>query len=68
MNTKLTTPQARYLKHSGNLIDVKVTIRIVDNEPVIYIRDSEIRSFSQAIGYLQRIVESEMVNYQSKDE
>lgn len=53
--------EARYLKHMGQLIDVKVTIKIRDKQPVIYIRDLELYSFTQARMYLQSIAETELV-------
>lgn len=53
--------QAKYLKHVGNEIDVKVTIRKVDGDVVIYIRDSEFFSFQSALKYLQQIVTNELI-------
>ncbi len=50
-----------YLKHCGKLIDVKVTIDIVDNQPVIYIRDYEFTDYDRALKFLGQIAENEMV-------
>lgn len=59
--------EARYLKHSGDLIDVKVSIKIVGNDVVIYIRDSEFIDFKKALAYLRHIAENEIVPEKSLD-
>ncbi len=56
----ITFTDAKYLKHSGNEIDVKVTIRIIDGFPTIYIRDHELSDFKQALRLLQRIALEEL--------
>jgi hypothetical protein len=53
----------KYLKHCGELIGVKVTIRIVDGYPMIYIRDLEFTDYNRALQYLRHIAESECVLY-----
>jgi hypothetical protein len=58
--TPITLPEAIYLKHSGTINDIKVTIRIVDKFPVIFIRDLEVRTFGRALVHLQHIVENEI--------
>lgn len=59
----LSISQARYLKHSGKEIDVKVTIKIRAGSPVIYIRDFEFFTFHKALLFLRHIVETELVSY-----
>ncbi len=54
------TIKAHYLKHAGSQIDVKVSIRMIDDQMVIYIRDSEFYSFESALKYLQAIASHEM--------
>jgi len=49
-----------YLKHSGMELDVKITIRKLDNgQIIICIRDSEFKSIGKALRYLQHIAETE---------
>lgn len=56
----MTYTEAKYLKHAGDVINVKVTIKIVDKQPAIYIRDLEIYSFKQALEYLRHIADTEL--------
>ncbi len=56
----ITLPEAIYLKHVGADNDVKITIRIINEFPVIYIRDLEVRTFGRALVHLQHIVENEI--------
>lgn len=58
--TTITTPNVRYLKHAGQEIDVKVTFKIVNGEPVLYIRDGEFFTFEHALTFLKHIVETEI--------
>lgn len=51
---------AVYLKHAGNTLDVKVSIRKVDGVYHIYMRDFEFFSFQSALQYLRHISETEL--------
>lgn len=51
----------RYLKQCGEKMDIKVTIRIVDKCPMIYIRDFEFSTFQEALQYLTQIANSELI-------
>lgn len=51
----ITTPQAVYLKHAGDLLNAKVTIKILGGLPVIDIGDFEFDSFRRALIFLQHI-------------
>lgn len=64
----IRTPEAKYLKHAGNEMDVKVTIRIVDGFPMIYIRDYEFFGFQQALKCLQRIAADEVIREEALSE
>lgn len=55
----INTIQARYLKHEGENLDVKVSIREVAGHAMIYIRDFEFADFNSALRCLQRIGEQE---------
>lgn len=56
----MTYQDASYLKHSGEKIDIKITIKKIGNEPVIYIRDLEFNSFQRALEYLRYVAEAEL--------
>lgn len=56
--TTITSNEARYLKHSGKEIDVKVSIGIVKGQPVIWICDSEFWTVGAALTCLRHISES----------
>lgn len=53
---------AKYLKHSGRLIDVKVSIAIIDRVVYIHIRDYEFVDFKSALQCLQRIANEELIS------
>lgn len=57
----ITFTNAKYLKHAGDQMDVKVTIRQVEGQTAIFIRDFEFFSFEDALKCLQRIGTEEMV-------
>ncbi len=50
----------KYLKHAGDQMDVKVSIRQVGEDVAICIRDQEFFSFQSALMCLQRIANEEM--------
>lgn len=54
--------EARHLKHSGSLIDIKVSIKCVDGQAIICIRDYEFNDYKQALKYLRYITEIEIVH------
>lgn len=58
---------AKYLKHAGAQIDVKVTIRTIDGVTMIYMRDLAFTNFQSALRYLRRIAEEEMVRIPSPE-
>lgn len=56
----LTFAQAKYLKHAGSLVDVKVTLRPTDDGVEIYIRDFVFYSFQSVIRFLQHVAQTEI--------
>lgn len=58
----------KYLKHSGKMINVKVSIEIVDNNLMIYIRDLAFTDYKKALEYLRYISDTECVttSYEEK--
>lgn len=52
--------ETKYLKHEASLIDIKVTIRTLNGEPRIFIRDSEFTDTKKAMAYVRRIAEKEL--------
>jgi len=53
--------EARYLKHCGKKIQVKVSIQTIDGRLEIHIRDSVFYDFRKAMHYLRFIAETELV-------
>lgn len=51
----------KYLKHCGKMIDVKVTIAVVNKFPMIYIRDTAFLDYKRALQYLRHIAETELI-------
>jgi len=54
----ITSQEAIYLKSAAKHQNVKVTVRIKDGFPFIYIRDTEFKNFRDAMAYLRRDAES----------
>ncbi len=51
----------KYLKHEGRINEVKVSVRMMNREPIIFIRDQEFTACKKALVCLQHIVETEMI-------
>lgn len=63
--TKITFAQAKYLKHAGNQIDVKVTAHTRDGIVCLHIRDFEFETFEGALRFLQEA--SREINHTSQN-
>jgi len=64
----MTYQDAVYLKHAGETLDVKVTIKNIIGIPLIYMRDFEFNSFKKALNFLRYVSETEMVHIETKKE
>lgn len=62
----ITYHEAKYLKHVGQENDVKVSLKIIEKQPFLYIRDQEFSAFARALVCLQHIVENEMSQTRGK--
>lgn len=60
--------EAKYLKHCGANIDVKVSFRIIDGEMVVCMRDFEFKDFSKALNYLQFVQKNEIGQLEDKND
>ena len=59
--------EAKYLKHVGETLDVKITIKIIDKDVLICIRDYEFSSTDSAMKYLRAIADNEMMSYTEEE-
>lgn len=62
----MSIANAMHLKHSGNLVDIKVTIRIIRGAVTVCMRDLEFRDFDKALKFLQ-MAGDELVREVAKD-
>lgn len=60
MSANISYVQAKYLKHAGKQIQVKVCFERTDDGIEIHIRDSVLYSFNKAIQRLRHIAEDEL--------
>jgi hypothetical protein len=60
--------EAKYLKHVGNQMDVKVSIAYVDGNITLNIRDREFTDAAKVRAYLRRIGEEELAGVKSLDQ
>lgn len=60
MSQNISYVEARYLKHAGKKIQVKVCFARTDDGIEIHIRDSVLYSFAQALQRLRHIAEDEL--------
>lgn len=57
----LTYPQAKYLKHAGSELDVKVTLKPTkEGEVEIYMRDFVFCTFQSALHFLRHVASTEI--------
>lgn len=57
---RISYREAKYLKHCGRLMDVKVTIRPFYGQTSIFIRDYMFSTFEQSLRCLQHIATTEL--------
>lgn len=67
MERVATYNQIVILKHYGKLIDVKVSLHVIDGVQKMYIRDLQLYSFEQALRYLRYIAETEVPSEKRED-
>jgi hypothetical protein len=53
VNNTITSQEAKYLKHAGKLIDVKVSFIIRDGKPVAHVQDYEFYTFASVLSFLR---------------
>jgi len=50
---KITFAEAKYLKHAGKIIDIKVSLHIINDIPTICVMDYEFQSFRKVLAFLR---------------
>lgn len=50
---RITYAEAKYLKHAGKIIDIKVSVHVISNVPTICIMDFEFISFQKVLAFLR---------------
>lgn len=64
---RITSAEASYLQHMGEIQGVKVSIGFVDGYPVLHIRDFEFWTFEKALMFLKHTA-TEIVDNSDRDE